>query len=320
MGVEIIINPLSVPYDMAKSLGQIHSVNTRFDVTTAGQTFYVDLPGQLTNQLQTMVRQGTYHKVVGIDMSVSALTPVNSGGGQITGSIIYYAPTQGRCAAYRSAFKSMQEQMRIQGLKMSDNRLYDFRVKLNDSTTSNPTALPNLATLDGTTGLALKHDSVPGASVFGIHNSNQQPIYTGTAGEAFRPGFNTLINTTAGTDFVLNDEVPFTGTAQTASLNYERIPFSLSFTPGSTDLTLDMEWRPDPALFIAVMCGQMQVVVETVEFDSGTGGATTALELNCNFMVSGWKSIMGDPSKKKRRTRKQVMASNLQSFGKKGSK
>ena len=287
---------------MAKSLGQIHSVNTRFDVTAAGETFYVDMPGQLTNQLQTMVRQGTYHKLVGIDMSVSALSPLNSGGGQITGSIIYYAPTQGRCAAYRSAFKSMQEQMRIQGLKMSDNKLYDFRVKLNDATTANPQPLPNLATLDGTTGLALKHDAEPGASVFGVHNANQQPIYTGTAGDAFRPGFDTLINNAGtGTDFVLNDEVPFTGTSQTASLNYERIPFSLSFTPGSTDLTLDMEWRPDPALFIAVLCGQMQVVIETVEFDSGTGGATTSLELNCNFMVSGWKSIMGDPSKRKSR-------------------
>jgi hypothetical protein len=60
-----------------------------------------------------------------------------------------------------------------------------------------------------------------------------------------------------------------------------------------------MEWRPDPALFIAVMCGQMQVVIEEVNFDGGA----SALELNCNFMVSGWKSIMGDPSKKKRRSR-----------------
>jgi len=50
------------------------------------------------------------------------------------------------------------------------------------------------------------------------------------------------------------------------------------------------------------MCGQMQVFVEEINKDGGAG----TLELNVSVMVSGWKSIMGDPKKKKSSTRKRV--------------
>jgi hypothetical protein len=82
-----------------------------------------------------------------------------------------------------------------------------------------------------------------------------------------------------------------------ASLDYQEIPFSLSYTPDSTDLTLTLEWRPDPALFLAVLSGQMQVFVEEINKDGGAG----SLEINISVMVSGWKSIMADPSKKSKR-------------------
>ena len=282
---------------MGKELGQIHSVNQRYVVTAAGDNFYTDLAGQLTEQLQTLVRCGTYHKLVGVDMNITTLGTL--GGGQITGSILYYAPTKGRCDAFRAAFKSMKEQMKIQGIDMRENKLYDFRAPLNDSAIAGPTAtFPNRATLDGSNGLALNNVGTPGASIFGVHNRSVQPQYTGSTADLFGSGFDTVLQS-AGTDFVLNDTVPYTGDRNVASTEYERIPFTLSYTPDTTDLTIGMEWRPDPALFIAVMCGQMQVVIEEVNFDGGA----SALELNCNFMVSGWKSIMGDPSKKKRRSR-----------------
>ena len=73
---------------MGKELGQIHSVNQRYVVTAAGDNFYTDLAGQLTEQLQTLVRCGTYHKLVGVDMNITTLGTL--GGGQITGSILYY--------------------------------------------------------------------------------------------------------------------------------------------------------------------------------------------------------------------------------------
>jgi len=283
---------------MPKSLGQIHTVNYQMPVTASGNKLNIDLPGQLTEQLQTLVRAGTYHKVVGIDMDIT--TVGTQGGGQITGKLLYYAPTHGRCDAFRGAFQSMKDMMKIQGINMHENKLYDFRAPINDD--GSIAFFPNQATLDGTNGLCLNNVATPGASIFGVHNRTVQPQYTGTAGDAFGPGFDTLIqNSATGTDFVLNDAVPYTGNRDVASVEYESIPFTCSYTPDSTDLTLNVEWRPDPALFLAVMCGQMQVVIEEVNFDGSP--PATALELNIAVMVSGWKSIMGDPSKKKSRSR-----------------
>ena len=153
---------------MAKSLGQIHVVNSIFPVNnTTGDKFNIDLPGQLTSQLQTMVRAGTYHKVVGIDMTLD--TQGTLGGGQVSGSILYYAPTHGRCSAYRAAFKSMAEVMKTQGISMRENRLYDFKAPINVAGTVN--VFQNQATLDGTNGLALNNTVNAGASIFGALRS-----------------------------------------------------------------------------------------------------------------------------------------------------
>ncbi len=285
----------------AKELGQIHTVNYRQSIpdgtSMPSHLLNVDLPGQLTEQLQTMVRAGTYHKVVGIDMTLDTIG--TSGGGQITGRIRYFAPTRGRCEAFRAAFKAMKEQMENQGVTTRTNPLYDFRAPLNDLTHVSGD-FPNRATLDGREGLALRHSTVPGASIFGVHNENVQPQYTGTAGELYPTGFDTLLaseeqgNTT---DFVLNDAIPYSGNRNAASIEYEEIPFMLTWTPDSTDFAVNWNWRPDPALFLAVLSGQMSIVIEEMELD---GGNSSGLNLNVAVMVSGWKSIMGDPSKRKR--------------------
>lgn len=283
---------------MAKSLGQIHIVNQTMTVTNVGDKFDIDLPGQLTSQLQTMVRAGTYHKVVGIDMTLD--NPIGgSGGGQVSGHLRYYAPTKGRCAAFRNAFRSMADVMKAQGLTMRDNPMYDFRVALNSDSTVGP-AMPNQSTLDGATGLAFSHTTTS-ASVFDVHNQNQQPQYQGTTGDLFNGGFKTLLQDPAtGTDFVLNDAVPYSGDRNFASKEYEQIPFQLSWTPTSTDLAIEWMWRPDPALFLAVLSGQFQVVIENVDLDGGTPN----LRLNIAVSVSGWKSIMGNPESKKKSSRK----------------
>ena len=73
---------------MAKSLGQIHTVNFSDSITSApGPRTNLDLVGGLTEQLNHMVRCGTYTKVVGIDMGLA--TGGTLGGGQITGHIRY---------------------------------------------------------------------------------------------------------------------------------------------------------------------------------------------------------------------------------------
>ena len=310
--VETIIDP---PYThdimSAKELGQIHTVNYRLTgLTNTGSTqnfANLDLPGQLTEQLQTMVRAGTYHKVVGIDMGLDTVGLV--GGGQVVGRLRYYAPTKGRCEAFRSAFRAMKEQMKTQGVQTSTNPMYDFRAPLNSFTHAATDPFPNRATLDGTNGLALYNPTVPGASIFDVHNKNVEPTFTGTAGDLYQPGFDTLLQSSAGTDFVLNDTVPFSGNRNEASTEFEEIPFQLTWTPDSTDLVTNFQWRPDPALFLAVMCGQFSVYIEEVNLDGDP--PATALNLNIAVMVSGWKSIMGDPSKKKRRSKSKKSSAKM---------
>lgn len=225
-------------------------------------------------------------------------TTGTTGGGQMTGRIRYYAPTRGRCEAFRGAFKAMKSQMNIQGVNMHTNKLYDFKAPLNDIVHYNG-AFPNQATLDGRTPLALYNTQNAAASIFDVHNSTVRPVQ-GTQ-DFFAEGFDTLLASSdegTETDFVLNDELPYTGNRDTASTEYEEIPFMLTWTPDSTDFAVNWNWRPDPALFLAVLSGQMSIVVEELELD---GGNTQGLNLNVAVMVSGWKSIMGDPSKKSKR-------------------
>ena len=300
MGVKKLIDPPYTVYHMPKSLGMIHNVDVKMPVTGNGNRFNIDLPGLLTEQLQTMVRCGTYHKVVGIDLTLT--TQGTLGGGQVTGEILYYSPTRGRCEAFRGAFKSMKEQMKIQGVSMHNNAQYDFRVPINNASTTTGNIFNNQATLNGDEGLALNH-TTEGASIFGVHNRSVEPTNAATAaGDLFPAGFNTLIGgpDSSNVDFVLNDRAIYTGNENSASLDYQSIPFTLSYTPDSTDLTLSLEWRPDPALFTAVLCGQMQIFIEEVNKDGGAG----TLELNTSVMVSGWKSIMGDPQKAKGKRKK----------------
>lgn len=280
---------------MAKSLGQIHTVNQRFTVSSSNQRWNVDLPADLTDQLQTMVRCGTFHKVVGVDITIDQAP---SSGGSLSGQLYYYAPTAGRCAAFRGAFRSMAEVMKTQGISMRNNPLYDFKVALNDQTTQN--GFENQATLDGTTGLAFDHTN-PGASVFKVHNSSVRPTYTGTTTGLYTEGFDTLLQSPAsgGTDFVLNDTVPYSGNRMEADPTPQSIPFTVTFAPGINAATVMFQWRPDPALYLAVLSGQFQLLVE--DYVPETPGGTVSL--NLAIMVAGWKSIMGEPGKRRRSRR-----------------
>jgi hypothetical protein len=277
---------------MAKSLGQIHTVNHTMTFANAGAINNIDVSGELTAQLERNIRQGNYFKVVGIDMSLSTQGTV--GGGQVTGYLRYYAPTAGRCEAYRSAFKAMKKVMDVQGISMNDrsgNSMYDFRAQITDE--NGGIAMKNQATLDGTAGLALYHQTDAKASIFGVHNESVFPRVSVAGTADVSTGFDTIINEgTSATDFILNNQRLYTGNSDTANVNWEYIPFTLTWTPDTTDLVTVWQWRPDPALFLAVMTGQFQIYVEEVNLD----GTASALELNVAVMVSGWKSIMGNPA------------------------
>jgi hypothetical protein len=84
--------------------------------------------------------------------------------------------------------------------------------------------------------------------------------------------------------------------------SYEEIPFNVAFEPATATSgasTVDFQFRPDPALYVAVMCGQLQVVIDDINF-TGPSGAAGSCQLNIATQVSGWKSIMGNPDKKRR--------------------
>lgn len=273
---------------MPKELGQLHTVN--FEHLVIGtQTNQMDASAELTEQLQRMVRQGNTFKVVGFDAALS--TPAGTGGGQVSGGIRYYAPTRGRCAAYRSAFKAMKQMMHMQGVKMSDNKMYDFRVGFSDDTG----VVQNNATLDGNFGLILNSAASPNRSVFGVHNEGVVPTYQGTTAGLFSEGFDTLLASGgSSTDFVLNEAIPFTGSSLTAETEFEFIPFTMSWAPNSTDIAIQFQWRPDPALYLAVMCGLFEVRYNQVELDTAA-----SVLVNWSVTISGWSSMMSDGKRKK---------------------
>ncbi len=287
---------------MAKELGQIHTVNYFGEITTApGRRVNLDLPGELTTQLERMVRAGNYFKVTGIDMSLISSTEL--GGGQLSGCVRYYAPTKGRCAAFREAFAAMRNVFKMQGIDMRSNKMYDFRAPLNDHT-DNDNIFANQATLDGDVGLALRNDVEPNASILGVWNKNVQPTsIPADPADLFRTGFKTVLADlqTNPTDFVLNDEALWSGNEDYASEEYEEIPFMLSWTPDTTDIATVWQWRPDPALYLPVLCGQMQIFIEEINLD---GGAED-IEMEIGVHVAGWKSIMGDPANKKKKKSKR---------------
>ncbi len=285
----------------SKELGMIHTVN--FDVggvnSAASNTHFVtlDLAGALSQQLQKMVRQGNYFKVVGVDMSIDVgQVPAPGTAGTISGKLEYYVPTKGRCEAYRQAFKAMAEQMANSGIPMRTNELYDFRVGLDDAVTNNQ--IGNIATLNGTDALYLKNVGNPGSSVFDVYNESVRPIYT--TGNQFAEGFDTLLQTGAGkTDFVLNEELIFRGNENLALTVKESIPFQLAY--GADDTTATFQFRPDPALYIAVMCGMFDIFIDDAVSITGA-----AFDLTVAVHIAGWKSIMGNPDKKKsRRSRRK---------------
>lgn len=287
---------------MAKELGQIHTVNYNETVAAAGDKVLVDLPGQLTNQLQRMVRQGHYFKVVGIDMTCRDLVGTQ-GEVAVSGVLNYYAPTEGRCNAYKNAYRAVRKGMQLQGINIRGNQHYDFRVPLGVTTGyTNGADFLNQATIDGTNQLTLDDTAASVTDeVFTVYNANIQPAQTATVN--FNEGFGLPGAAGTTTDFVLNEGEYHEGSRIAfAELTKEQIPFSISFgtdsTPGAaTSSVMMFQWRPDPALYLAVLTGQFEIEIDDIN-DSIPG---TSVNLEIAVHVSGWKSIMGSKNKKSRR-------------------
>jgi len=313
-----------------KSLGQIHTVDYNLEISSAATTgvsnaLLCDLSQSLSEQLQRNVRQGCYYKLVGIDAVIQEPEdPLLEGtSGIVKGRFRYFLPTRGRCEAYRQAFRQMMEQMKGRGINPRMNSQYDFRTLPRNITNYSINALSgndlkNLATLDGQTVLALTANTATGTEVFDSYNENIQDKNLGTPD--FSSGLNTQISTLiTPTDFVLNEGNIYSGNEMIADTELEEIPFSIAYSydtvvdPLSGEVTgtdfnsQQLQWRPDPALYIAVMCGQVEVVLDEIYAGPDTTIALEGVELDFAFHVAGWKSIMGNPDSKKsssRRSRK----------------
>jgi hypothetical protein len=278
---------------MAKQLGMIHTVNYELGPSLAeGQKYLLDLPGQLTNQLQRMVRAAGYFKIVGIDMVLrnitgSAVDPPEP----IAGNIQYYAPTRGRCEALKTAYQAVRRAMKNQGINIMGNRQYDFRVPMvARSTVENGADFLNAATYDGTNDLTL--NGAVNDGVFAVYNANIQPEQGAVAAD-FSSGFGVAGTTAlAGTDFVNNEGSYYEGSlVHAAELDPEEIPFTVAYGfagATSTSAATQLEWRPDPALYLAVLTGQLLVNIEVIP-----GGTLTDYVLDTAVHVSGWKSVVG---------------------------
>ena len=127
--------------------------------------------------------------------------------------------------------------------------------------------------------------------VFQVHNAGVLPAIDPLIGATFNEGFNVFGS--GGNDFVLNEnQQGFKGVeGAIAEEEFERIEFQVSVDEdGTTGGNLQFLWRPDPALYLAVMTGMFEITLESVEVSPA---AATELDLETSIMVAGWKSIMG---------------------------
>lgn len=289
----------------AKSLGQIHAADHKvYALIEEGDRYLFDNASALSNSLDHMVRHGQYFKLCGIDMTLIPTDIAGNplGGVSALGEFRYYAPTRGRCAAFRQAFESARKIMSIQGTKLSDNKQYDFRVPLTDLTLYiNGANFGSQATLQGPagTGLALYSQTVD-QSVFDSYNANLKP--ESDLAPEFGAGLATAFDTSPS-DQVLDPVRLYSGSdVPHAYTPLETIPWQIVWEPDDPDsktATPTFSYRPDPALYIAVLTGQVEVYFQYLDMHDDA--------VNCNINMTcwfaGWKSIMGDPDKKRRSKR-----------------
>lgn len=313
---------------MAKSLGQIHTVNypnIRIDATAVGTTgrLLFDLPGQLTKQLQHMVRMMQSFKLVGIDVTAEDYSPAAAGGswGYADGNFRFFVPTRGRCKALQHAYHTVRKALRLKGVDTSKNINYDFRPILTNPANYQSAIAPvwpePSPTADGFKNAAYIEEvgNVPqqlsivdptGSShaIFPTWNAGIEPrMQAGTPD--FSAGYNLFGELgDLNRDYVMNEDEYLESLDDFADVTMEEIPFAIGWgvpdTTAVTGLTSgDFQWRPDPALYMAILCGQLECRLDNVKTDD----TNQEIQLNFAFHVAGWKSILGS-GKKHRRSKK----------------
>ncbi len=284
---------------MAKQLGQIHTVGYKLTNVAVGDLGLIDLPGQLSKQLQHRVRMMSTFKITGIDCAIVSGSPA-----AVSASLRYFAPTQGRVAALKEAWEACKTILDAQGVRYWNNLNYDFRT---------PISAPSLFNLNGALGsdflnqasieqiagvnepLCLVTPPAGAKAVFAAYNESVGPLQS--AAPTFSSGFATLGPTTAG-DMVLNEGVYLESRVPIAQEDMEEIPLQLAFDSVSDEASTTFMWRPDPSLYLSVLTGQFIFKVDE--------SSEPAVDIDLNFHVAGWKSIYHNDRKSRRRSSKKT--------------
>lgn len=256
----------------------------------------LDLSGVLTDQLQHMVRcGGNSFKLVGLDMSmeVEDITGSDAASATVSGELLYYAPTAGRCAAMREAFGAIKRAFKLSGINYRSNKNYDFR-PLIASGLSNATDFKNQASIEILSGsptpLYIKDQSASTTGIFENWNNSVSNQQTGTPD--FSVGWN-IMQQDVPQDYVLNEGTYLkAGGRMYADSEYEKIPFQIALDNSDGHASATFQFRPDPALYQAILAGQIILSVKDCVFTNVNAGNTPVARLNISSYVSGWKSIM----------------------------
>ena len=307
---------------MPKSLGQIHTCDFNYELadTLVGQPFLCDSSAKLSTQFNRNIRMLQTYKWVGADLVVQLPENIGVlGSGQsdrviVKGRMRYFAPTKGRCDALRDAFSQFKENAKYQAVSPMKNKLFDFRVLPRGkseylNSISQPSGvfktndlLFNLTTMDGSNELAMIAGATPGNEVFTSYNENVRPQETTVTGSDFSSGLTTQLGTlVTQTDFVLDEGLIQAGNPNIADVKMEEIPFTLSYD-GTARRTMSLQWRPDPALFVSVLGGFVEIIIDEATADGATGtGAIDGFEIDVSMHWAGWKSIAKPRSSRSRR-------------------
>lgn len=305
---------------MAKSLGQIHTVNYQLNDTIAGLStntaYLIDLPGQLTEQLQHMVRMMSSFKVVGIDLAIDPAVATNDISASISGRLEYFAPTKGRVEALKMAYHSVRRMMKLSGVKATNSASYDFRPCFTDplvggyDNVQNGADFPNQASIEDN-GLATCLVRGGGSSnIFALYNQGILPRDVIGTPTFFEDGFAIGLRTNVqSADFVLNETTTLQNNSHpTASELPETIPFDIAYSSPSSGVAVvadELMWRPDPALYLSVLTGQFLLHIDSISaLDSAGADLTTDISLSADFHVAGWKGILGNKKRRSKRRRK----------------
>tara|TARA_Y100000589_G_C27119039_1_gene615575 strand:+ start:167 stop:1039 length:873 start_codon:yes stop_codon:yes gene_type:complete len=288
---------------MAKSLGQIHTADFEHTITSppgggnAGESnMLLDLSGVLTDQLQHMVRcGGNSFKLVGLDMGLELEDSTGTDAASVTvsGELLYYAPTAGRCAAMREAFGAIKRAFKLSGINYRSNKNYDFR-PLISSGLSNAADFKNQASIEILSGsptpLYIKDQSESTTGIFENWNNSVSNQQSGTPD--FSVGWN-IMQQDVPQDYVLNEGTYLkAGGRMYADPDYEVIPFQIALDNSDGHASATFQFRPDPALYQAILAGQIILSVKDCVFTNVSDDNTPIARLNISSYVSGWKSIM----------------------------